>query len=158
MMMMKKMTLLALVAALVVALTAGTAVAKPDKAKGPKKEKSVTYLFQGTVAEVTQAATDPVTGLPITDPNTGEPLEDGIVVDVKQGNKAAKAKGFIGQQVSFAVDSATKIERNDKEATLAELQPGDKVMVQVKAPASATSFTAKNISAEGPEPAPDPAQ
>ena len=153
---MKKMTLLALVAALVVALTAGTAVAKPGKGKGPKKEKTVTYVFQGTVAEVNQAGTDPTTGLPITDPDTGEPVEDAVVVDVKKGNKAAKS--YVGQQAEFAVDSATKIERNDQEAPLAKIQQGDKVMVQVEAPASATSFAAKIISAEGPEPAPDPAQ
>ncbi len=155
---MKKMTLLALVAALVVSLVAGTAVAKPDHVKPPKKEKTVTYVFHGTVAEVTQAEIDPITGLPITDPITGEPVEDSVVVDVKQGNKAAKS--YIGQQVSFAADSATKIERNDQEATLAEIQQGDKVMVQVKAPASASSsstFTARIISAEGPEPAPDSA-
>ena len=144
---MKKIAILTLVAALVVALTAGTAIAKPGKAKGPKKAKSVTYVFHGTVSEVTQAGTDTT---------TGEPVEDGVVVDVEQGNKAAKS--YIGKQAQFAVDSATKIERNDKEeATLSDLQKDDKVMVQVKAPASATSFTAKIISAEGPEPAPAPA-
>ncbi len=141
---MKKIAILTLVAALVVALTAGTALAKPGKGKGPQKQKTVTYVFQGTVTEVTQAG-----------PDTGEPVEDGIVVDVKQGNKAAKS--YIGKQAEFAVDSATKIERNDQEATLSDLQQGDKVMVQVKAPASATSFTAKIISAEEPEPAPEPA-
>ena len=60
--MMKKMTTLALVGALVVAMTAGTAVAKLDKAKGPKKEKTITYVFHSTVEAVTSAGTDPLTG------------------------------------------------------------------------------------------------
>ena len=61
---MRRIDLLTLVGALVLALVAGVAVAKPGKGKGgPKKERIVTYVFQGTVTGVTTAATDPTTGL-----------------------------------------------------------------------------------------------
>ncbi len=141
--MMKKIALLALVGALVVSLVAGTAVAKPDK--GPKKEKTVTYVFHGTVSQVTLASTDPITGEPVS--------SDSVVVDVKQGNSAARS--YVGQQVTFAVGPETKIERNGEEALLSEIQGGDRVKVQVKAPASADTFTARQLQAQGPE---EPAQ
>lgn len=138
---MKRIALLVLVGALVVAITAGTAVAKPDKAKGPKKEKTVTYVFYGVVEAVTPAGTDPLTGETVG--------SDSVTVDVKKGNKAAR--NFVaakGASQTFEVDSDTKIEVNGEDATLADIQVGDEVKVQVKAPASAESFTARQLQVE----------
>jgi hypothetical protein len=138
--MMKKMSILALVGALVVAMTAGTAVAKPDKAKGPKKPKTVTYVFHGTVETVTLG----------TDSPTGETVGSGsVTVDVKKGNKAART--FVAAHSAsqtFEVDSDTKIEVNGEDATLTDVQVGDEVKVQVKAPASDTSLTARQLQVE----------
>jgi hypothetical protein len=135
---MKKATILALVMALVVALMAGTAVAKGkptgkgSKARGPAV---VTYVFKGTVASV---------------------AEDGgsVAVEVTGGNKAGR-QAAAGQQqpMTFAVTDATKVELNDAPATVPELQPGDQVVVQSKAKKGATSFAARAVSAERPEPA-----
>ncbi len=126
-----------------VALVAGTAVAKPGKGKG-KGPKAITYVFHGTVTAVTPAGT-------IIDPVTGETATaDSVTIDVKQGNKAARsyvaANG--GGLVRFAVDSATKIQRNDEAAAFADIQVDDEVKVQVKAPRSATS---RQLYAKGPE-------
>ena len=138
--MMKRMSILALVGALVVAMTAGTAVAKPDKAKGPKKPKTITYVFHGTVETVT----------PGTDSPTGETVGSGsVTVDVKKGNKAARTfDAAHGASQTFEVDSETKIEVNGEDATLADVQVGDEVKVQVKAPASDTSLTAGQLQVE----------
>ena len=139
--MMKKMTLLALVGALVVAMTAGTAIAKPDKAKGPKKEKTITYVFHGTVGAVTPAGADPLTGEIVG--------SDSVTVDVKKGNKAART--FVaanGASQTFEAGPGTKIEVNGEDATLADVQVGDEVKVQVKAPASDTSLTARQLQVE----------
>lgn len=142
---MKRVALFALVAALVVALTSGVAVAKPGKAKGPKKEKTVTYVFHGIVSSVSTTTTDPL---------TGESLgSDAVTVSVERGNKAARS--YSGQDVTFAVDSGTNVQRNDEEAALSDIQPGDTVKVQVKAPSSETSFTARQVLAEGPESQPE---
>jgi hypothetical protein len=142
---MKKMSILALVGALVVAMSAGTAVAKPDKAKGPKKPKTVTYVFHGTVETVTLG----------TDSPTGETVGSGsVTVDVKKGNKAARtfAKSNGTSQTfevdSDGIDSDTKFEVNGEDATLADVQVGDEVKVQVKAPASDTSLTARQLQVE----------
>lgn len=150
---MKKIALLMSVGVLVVALLAGTATALPGSGKGKGKGKGpaqVTYVFKGTVSEVTQAGTDPNTGLPITDPNTGLPVEDSITVDVTGGNNATKQ--LRGSQ-TFSVNDATKIEVDDQEdATLDQISEGDKVVVQSKAAQGTTSdFVARMISAESPE-------
>ena len=130
---MKKITLLALVGALMLALVGGTAVAAPGKGKGGTKDKVITYTLFGTVTAVGEGS---------------------VTVDVEKGNKAARMK-FVGQEpATFAVDSGTKIERNDEDALLTDVQVGDEVKIQSKAPASATTFTARQLHAEGPEPAP----
>jgi preprotein translocase subunit YajC len=129
---MKKATLLMLVAALLVALTAGTAAAKGKPAYKGSKGKGpavVTYVFEGTVAEVGEGS---------------------LLVDVEKGNKAARP--FAGQQVRFAGTEATKVELNEEEATLSDLQAGDEVVVQSKAKKGATSFEARVVSVERPEP------
>ena len=140
---MKKTALLALIGALVVALVAGTAVAKPGSDNSGKKK--VTYVFHGTVTALTQAVTDPNTGLPIPDPNTGLPVEDSVTVDVKQGNKAART--FVaanGNPQTFKVDANTEVNESE-DATLADVVVGDRVKVQVKAPPSATALTARQL-------------
>lgn len=133
---MKRVAVLALVGVLAVVLAAGAAVAAPGKGKEgtAKKDKVVTYTLFGTVTAVG---------------------EDSVTVDVEKGNKAARVK-FVGQEpATFAVGSETKIERNDEEAVLADIQVGDEAKIQSKAPASATTFTARQLQAEGPEPVPD---
>lgn len=120
---------------LAVALAAGAAVAAPGKGKGGTKDKVVTYSLFGTVKAVG---------------------EDSVTVDVEKGNKAARVK-LVGQEpATFAVDSETKIERNDEDAALTDVQVGDEVKIQSKAPASATTFTARQLQA-GPSPSPIPA-
>jgi preprotein translocase subunit YajC len=129
---MKRATIFALVAALLVALTAGTALAKgkpADKGSKGKGPAVVTYVFKGTVTEVGEGS---------------------LLVDVEKGNRAARP--FAGQQVRFAVTEATKVELNEEEAALSDLQAGDKVVVQSKAKKGATSFEARVVSAERPEP------
>ena len=145
---MKKAMILSVVAALVLALMAGTAIAKPDKSKGKgigkgKGPAVVTYVFKGTVADVTT---------PTTDPETGETVgSNAITVDVTGGNNATKQ--LLGSQ-TFSVDEATKINLDDEEgATLDQIGEGYEVVVQSKAPAGTTSgFVARIISAETPEP------
>ena len=111
------------VAALLVALVAGTAAAE----QGGKDR--ATYNFDGTVQEV---------------------ASDGsyVVVDVTDGNKRARAHLGIQQ---FGVTSDTKIEVNEEEAELSALSAGDEVRVQSKAPKDATEFVARKISVETEE-------
>ncbi len=147
---MKKAMILSVVAALVLALMAGTAIAKPDKSKGKGKGKgptAVTYVFKGIVTDVTT---------PTTDPETGETVgSNAITVDVTGGNNATKQ--LLGSQTfsvnEAATKEATKISLNDEEgATLSQIQEGYEVVVQSKAPAGTTSgFVARIISAETPE-------
>ncbi len=147
---MKKTALLALIGALMVALVAGAAVAKPGSGNSGSGsdnsgKKKVTYVFHGAVTALTQAVTDPNTGLPIPDPNTGLPVEDSVTVDVKQGNKAART--FVaanGNPQTFKVDANTEVNESE-DATLADVVVGDRVKVQVKAPPSATALTARQL-------------
>lgn len=136
--MMKRMAILALVAALVVALTAGVAVAKPGKgkgkgAKGPKKAPPVVYVFQGTIDSV-----DEVNGA--------------VTVKVKQANKAARS--FVDKAVPFKIESTTKISLDDNKALISDLRAEDAVVVQSKAAKGATSFTANIVNAQSPSPQP----
>lgn len=114
--------MLVLIGALMLALLAGTAVAKSGKG-------TVTYNFHGIVTEVTDSS---------------------VIVDVKKGNKAGRT--FIaanGASQTFDVTSSTKIEVEDLDATLADIAAGDEVKVQVKAPANATSpLTARQLEVE----------
>jgi len=147
---MKKITLLALIGALMLALVGGTAVAERgsgnsgNSGSGNSGKKVVTYNFDGTATAVTLASTgDPVTGVGTT--------SDTITVDVEKGNKAART--FVdknGDSQTFKVDSNTKIEVNENEdATLEDVQVGDEVKVQVKAPPSATApLTARHLHVE----------
>lgn len=120
---MRKLMLLAAVAALVVALAAGTATAKQNG------KNRATYNFKGTVEQV---------------------AEDGsyVVVDVTDGNRRARA--HLGVQ-QFGVTEETKIEINEEDALLSELVPGDEVKVQSKAAKDATEFVARKISVETEE-------
>lgn len=72
-------------------------------------------------------------------------------MDVEGADKAART--FVGQKVSFTVDGTTIINSDDDQVGLAELEAGQSVDVQAKAPRGATNFTAAVISAETP-PAP----
>lgn len=140
---------LTVVAALIMALMAGTAVAKPGKGKDKSKAKKppvaamVTYVFKGTVTDVTT---------PTTDPQTGETVgSNSIVVNETGGNNATKH--LRGSQ-TFSVDGATKINVDDQEgATLDQIGKDYEVVVQSRAPAGKESdFVARIISAETPEP------
>ncbi len=115
--------LLMAVAALVVALAAGTATAKQNG------KNRATYNFKGTVQEVAL---------------------DGsyVVVDVTDGNK--RARDHIGIQ-QFGVTEDTKVEINEEDATVSDLVAGDEVKVQSKAAKDAPEFVARKISVEAEE-------
>ena len=115
--------LLMAVAALVVALAAGTATAKQNG------KNRATYNFKGTVQEI---------------------AVDGsyVVVDVTDGNR--RAREHLGVQ-QFGVTEDTKIEINEEDALLSELVPGDEVKVQSKAAKDATEFVGRKISVETEE-------
>jgi PDZ domain-containing secreted protein len=120
---MRKLMLLAVVAAMVVALAAGTATAKQNG-----KDRA-TYNFKGTIQGV---------------------AEDGsyVVVDVTDGNKRARA--HLGEQ-QFGVNEDTEVEINEEDALLSDLVPGEEVKVQSKAAKDATEFVARKISVETEE-------
>ncbi len=121
---MRKFFVLALAAMLALTVSAGVAQAKGKPAV--KKAPQITYVFEGTIASV--------------DGTAGT-----VTVDVSEANNAARS--FVGGQVSFAVSGATKIKLDEAKVPLAELEAGDTVVVQAKAPAGATSFAARIISA-----------
>ena len=120
---MRKLMLLMAVAALVVALAAGTATAKQNG------KNRATYNFKGTVEQV---------------------AEDGSygVVDVTDGNKRARA--HLGEQ-QFGVNEETKVEINEEDAAVSDLTVGEEVKVQSKAAKDATEFAARKISVETEE-------
>ncbi len=135
---MKRISLLMLAGALLLAMSAGTATAKkPGGVKGSEKAKLTTYVFKGELVA------------------SGE---DGgsLTVAVSGGNKAGRTAAASGEPLSLAVTPETKVELDGQEATFADLRAGDAVIVQSKAPKGATSFTARVISAEreAVEPAP----
>jgi hypothetical protein len=133
---MRKQILFVLVAALLVAMTAGVAQAKGKpaaKAKPAKKPPVAVYSFQGTIASVDAA-------------------NGSVAVNVKQANKPARP--FVNKTVSFKVVATTKISLDRKKAAMGELRAGDSVVVQSKAPKGATSFTAGIINAQSPAPQP----
>ena len=117
---MRKTVILMAVAALLVALVAGTAAAK----QGGKDR--ATYNFKGVVQEV---------------------AADGSYVDVEvmSGNKRARV--HIGLQ-RFAVIPETEIEVNEEDTELSAIAAGDEVKVQSKAAKEATEFVARKISME----------
>jgi type 1 fimbria pilin len=116
----KRLMILAVVAALAVALAAGTATAKQSG------KNMATYNFKGTVQEV---------------------AADGsyLLVDVTDGNR--RAREHRGVQ-PFSVTAETKIEVNEEDAELSALAAGDEVKVQSKAAKDATEFVARKISVE----------
>jgi type 1 fimbria pilin len=117
---MRRAMILMAVAALMVALMAGTAAAKQNG------KNRVTYNFRGTLQEV---------------------AADGsyVVVDVSDGNK--RARGHLGVQ-QFGVTTDTKIEVNGQKADLSALVVGEQVKVQSKAAKDAQQFGARKISVE----------
>ncbi len=127
---MRKLAILALMASLMLVMTAGVAAAKGKPAT--KKVQTVGYVFEGTVASVDDNA---------------------VTVDVQNGNYFAKP--FFGQQVTFATTAKTKIRLDNAKTSLSQLEAGDLVVVKAKAPKGATSFTADVLSATTP-PAPTP--
>lgn len=116
--------------ALLVAMSTGTATAKrpgSGKRSGKGQSKSpatVTYVFKGQMASVT---------------------EDGSSFEIAltDGNKAGRSAVASGELLSITVTPET----NDQEATMADLQAGDDVVVQSKGHKGDTSFTARMISA-----------
>jgi len=139
---MRKYFVLALAAMMALTMTAGMAQAKGKPATTPKgkpattkKAPLVTYVFEGTIASV--------------DGTTST-----VAVDVVEANAAAQS--FVGGQVSFAVSEATKIKLDEAKAALSELETGDAVVVQAKAPAGTTSFSARIISAQSAQVVSDP--
>lgn len=149
---MRKILLLALTGALLVAMAAGTATAKgPGSGKSLGKSKSkgpatVTYVFKG---EMTSVAEDGSTfEILLTDAN-------------KAGLKAAEKDAPLSITVipeTTETENKTKVELNGQEATMADLQAGDKVVVQSKAPKGTTSFKADKVSAERAEQPTEPTE
>jgi hypothetical protein len=92
----------------------------------------VTYVFKGEMASV---------------------AEDGssFEIAVAGGNKAGRSAVASGDPLSITVTPETKVELNDQEASMADLQAGDDVVVQAKGQKGATSFTARMLSAERAE-------
>ncbi len=131
---LRRMAILALVGALVLALTAGVAVAKSGNSgpgSGNSGKGKVTYNFEGTITTIST-----------TDPQS-------VSVNVTGGNKAGRtAAAGQEQPMTFPVSSDTKIEINEVKKTLADLKVGDEVQVQSKAPKGATSFPARKIELE----------
>ena len=127
---MRKATILMVVVALLVALVAGTAAAK-QSGKGPKPNKTVTYVFKGTITGV-------------------DPEASTVTVKVEEGNKAAR--GYVGPQTFTVVEGYTKIEVDGVEdMSLADLAVGQEASVQSKASSAEGVFVARRISAETPE-------
>ncbi len=126
---MRKQIVFVLVAALLVAMTAGVAQAKgkPAKKPAPKKTPAVMYVFQGEVLSVDA---------------------DSVVVGVKKGN--AFAKPFFGKQLDIAANTKTKVVEDDVKTTLSDLDAGDAVVLKSKAPRGSQSFTANMIVATSP--------
>lgn len=128
---MRKLFVLALAAMLALTMSAGVAQAKgkpAGKGKPPKKDPVVTYVFEGEVVSVDA---------------------DSAVVDVQKGNQFARS--YVGSQVDFSVTGTTKIVEDDAKAVLSDLDPGDRALVQLRAPKSgASSFVASKIVAESP--------
>ncbi|MFL5827099.1 MAG: hypothetical protein ACJ76V_11305 [Thermoleophilaceae bacterium] len=99
--------------------------------KGKSKPKTVTYVFKGTVASVDSGAGT-------------------VTVTVAKGNHWARQ--FKGQDVTFSLTGSKhlKVQDFDKNGTrdLADVQPGDSVIVQAKLPKSAAGdqpFAARQL-------------
>lgn len=109
---------------------------------GNSGKKMVTYNFNGTVAAVTTASINPTTGETVG--------SNSVTVEVQKGNKAAR-DFVVANRASqtFNIDSNTKVEINeDEDATLADVQTGDEVKVQVKASSAAAPHTSRQLTVE----------
>lgn len=137
---MKRTAAMALAAAFMFASVGGGVAEAKGKPASPgkkaKKQPTVAYVFKGEVAAVDA---------------------DSVIVQVEKGNKFAR--GYVGQELDAAVDGATKINKDDARATLADLEAGDGVVVKARELKGATTFTARIVNAESPvveeEPAPE---
>jgi hypothetical protein len=101
------------------ASTTGATTTEPStRGKGRSKlrtcKPTVSFVVKGTFV----AATTDATG------------KQSFAMDVKSSNKHARA--LAGKQVSLAVDAQTKFRRNGR-AKLADLQAGDRLIVQARA-------------------------
>ncbi len=117
----KTMRTIALGASLAL-IAASAAAAKPDGSHGhgqgaghdhgSSKPKGVAYVFKGTYV-------------------------DSATVDVSSGNRHVKNAGLVGGPVSFDFSAAKVVVADtslDGTSDLADVLPGDKVVVKVKAP------------------------
>ncbi len=126
---MRKTMMLVAVAALMVALVAGSAAAKQ------KGKNTATYNFKGTLVEVA-------------------PDGSSVSVDVTDGNGRGRevAEAYALERPNepmVFLTPETKVEIDDAPASLSDLAAGDEVRVQSKAPKNApTTFVARQISVE----------
>lgn len=60
-------------------------------------------------------------------------------------------RSHTGGPVEFAVSDNTRLRKDDERALLSDLAQGDEVVVKVRAPRDATSFTARMLVAQTPE-------
>ena len=126
---MRKTMMLVAVAALMVALVAGSATAKQ------KGKNTATYNFKGTLVEVA-------------------PDGSSVSVDVTDGNKRGRevAEAYALEHPNepmVFLTPETKVEIDDAPASFSDLAAGDEVHVQSKAPKNApTTLVARQISVE----------
>jgi hypothetical protein len=105
-----------IISSLTVVLAAALAVAPASAGKG--KPIGKTKICRATVAYVLEGQA--VTVGP-----------DSLTLTVEAANKHARP--FVGQEVAVTANAATKISRDDGEATLADLVPGDALTVMIRA-------------------------
>ena len=145
---MRKITLLAVVAALMLAIVGGTAIAKSENSgKGNSGKGKATYNFDGTLDAVSTDAVD----------ENGAPTPKAVSLTVTDAHGRASREAIerLGtDQVDFKVTDSTKIEIDDAPATLEDLQShlgAEDVRVQAKAAKAATEFDARKVSIETEE-------
>ncbi len=126
---MRKTMVLVAVAALMVALVAGSAAAKQNG------KNVATYNFKGTLVEVAPDGSS--VSVNVTDGNG-------------RGREVAEAYALAHPDEPMVfLTPETKVEIDDAPATLSDLAAGDEVRVQSKAPKNApTNFVARKISVE----------
>ena len=99
--------------ALLLLVVAGVTAAQDPLAKGGNSNK--TYNLRGEVVSASDTS---------------------VVVDVEKGNGAARQ--FEGQQKTFVVSSATRVDREEVRISAADLVAGEEVRVQSRAAANLT--------------------
>jgi hypothetical protein len=107
---LKNLTTLGAALLLAVSIAVPAAFAAPGHGKGPKPDKPMPVLLKGDLVSVSDGS---------------------FVMSVDTANRAGRV--LVGSEATVAVSEATRIVRDDAKATLADLQPGDQLVVQIRA-------------------------